>query len=538
MCADVSSSQQVEETDAEAPERERDLSEPCAARPRKPPPRRTVFQRLSQARLCRWQVGDRVWVRDRTEKDALHERARPAEQDWKPGTVVSLEPVKVRLRGGTEGFTWRDIKERPRSSSPSPEQSCRPRCRSPARPASVEAVRRARTLSRRRRGREKEARRKETEQMRFSANSFRPKRSASLPRAAEQKELEQVKKVRDAIDEIRHQLREEPRKGRRPPSPGLGPGPAALKVLKLSRGLKGFGFQLNDLRQLTTKERKELLRDLLHPHPEGALQEELFFEWMHQQLQSLRLQRQTRSRLPEVASLRADTTTVLELVRSCVSHAVEADDRRSLPRLAKAIRIAHLQLEHLDCLPLKEFKQLSEKLNVRMTGMTKEEVIQKLRKQLWSRRAQASAAPLPELCTYPRAEAISLVRKALKKAQEQLEKPVPSWQLSRWLWLFELGLEDLGCLCPEELRKLEEWLEMPPLRSKPEILEWLRKEVWFDRAVRRTPSSSQIRVMEELSAPANPARAIAPDFREDPEDTLTLMDEDDFIMEYDMFVPP
>ena len=71
-------------------------------------------------------------------------------------------------------------------------------------------------------------------------------------------------------------------------------------------------------------------------------------------------------------------------------------------RLAKAIRIAHLQLEHLDCLPLKEFKQLSEpwthsgafrvenyfclpfgscgdmrpslaqeKLNVRMTGMTK-----------------------------------------------------------------------------------------------------------------------------------------------------------------------
>ena len=48
--------------------------------------------------------------------------------------------------------------------------------------------------------------------------------------------------------------------------------------------------------------------------------------------------------LVQVASLRADTTTVLELVRSCVSHAVEADDRRSLPRRLMGVPAACITL--------------------------------------------------------------------------------------------------------------------------------------------------------------------------------------------------
>ena len=46
------------------------------------------------------------------------------------------------------------------------------------------------------------------------------------------------------------------------------------------------------------------------------------------------------------------------------------------------------------------------KLNVKMTGLSKEDVVEMWKKKLWSRRAKATTVTVPKLCTYPPAEAI------------------------------------------------------------------------------------------------------------------------------------
>ena len=124
------------------------VSPVASSRPRRIRPRRSVFERLAQAN-CRWRLGDRVLVRDKDDSELTKSvcMGRPLDVDWKPGTVVSVAPLKVRLKGGQEAYSWASIKAR--SSS----QSSLPR----AAPASVEVLKRARKLSQRRRKREEVA---------------------------------------------------------------------------------------------------------------------------------------------------------------------------------------------------------------------------------------------------------------------------------------------------------------------------------------------------------------------------------------------
>ncbi|CAK9005200.1 unnamed protein product [Durusdinium trenchii] len=155
-------------------------------------PRKTVFERLQQANHCRWHVGDRVLVRDRDDSEIG--RSKLGEADWKPGTVTSLNPVKVCLNGGSQSFTWREIKELSGSRSPSPT-SVRSNRRG-VKPATVEAVKRARKLSRRRRQREKEAEQKEQELEERALMVTKARSTSSLPKAAEQKRQEEDRRLR------------------------------------------------------------------------------------------------------------------------------------------------------------------------------------------------------------------------------------------------------------------------------------------------------------------------------------------------------
>eukprot|EP00913_Durusdinium_trenchii_P028224 g26459.t1 len=239
-------------------------------------PRKTVFERLQQANHCRWHVGDRVLVRDRDDSEIG--RSKLGEADWKPGTVTSLNPVKA-LSG---------------SRSPSPT-SVRSNRRG-VKPATVEAVKRARKLSRRRRQREKEAEQKEQEleeralmvtkartghlkhvfdsSSRCNSKGCWIKQTKLAQAPAGRKSGRgaplawwrgrQVRRLRTVLEELRTQLvdvkaKKAPSRSSRslPVSKGEArpePKPSALKVLKLVRGLRGRGFQLSDVFMLPVKE--------------------------------------------------------------------------------------------------------------------------------------------------------------------------------------------------------------------------------------------------------------------------------------------
>ena len=123
------------------------------------------------------------------------------------------------------------------------------------------------------------------------------------------------------------------------------------------------------------------------------------------------------------------------MVRRCIdAAAAHEDDRESLYRwrfplakrpfrgcrLARIFKQANMGIEQLGLLPQVEFKQLAAaelkvegrfesseaKLNVKMTGLSKEDVVEMWKKRLWSRRAKATTVTVPQLCTYPPAEAI------------------------------------------------------------------------------------------------------------------------------------
>ncbi|CAL1129084.1 unnamed protein product [Cladocopium goreaui] len=471
-------------------------------------PRRTVFQRLSQVNRCHWKVGDRVLVRDRDEKDR-GDVSRPSEDDWNPGIVTSLHPVKVRLKGGQESFTWKEIKELPksRSASASPSSTWSTKFL----PASAEVLRRARKLSRRRRKREKEAERKEMElwarAQRIQCAKLR--NAGSLPNAAKHQEEKQakVRNLRLALEQLLPGLdeveaKETSRPARRATSPGraraarpFGPSISALKVLKLSKDLKEWGktntsrdsFHLKHLQLLTVQDKKDVLKKLSHPRPEQAVQEDAFFAWINQQLQHIRMYCSS-GELPQVATASTSAMSILNALRVCIDKsAPNEDDSQSLERFVEELQQKNLRLEHLERLPQGELKRLVEKLGTKMTGMTKEETIQKLKTELWSSRTKSSAVRSSHagLFRYEPAEAIASVRRLLKKAEEERDtRSMTVWELHQWLGQYNARVKDLSCLLPAELRQLTSWLKMPPLRSKEDILEWLQREVWREQTLR------------------------------------------------------
>ncbi|CAK9019942.1 Uncharacterized protein SCF082_LOCUS14727 [Durusdinium trenchii] len=501
-------------------------------------PRKTVFERLQQANHCRWHVGDRVLVRDRDDSEIG--RSKLGEADWKPGTVTSLNPVKVCLNGGSQSFTWREIKELSGSRSPSPT-SVRSNRRG-VKPATVEAVKRARKLSRRRRQREKEAEQKEQELEERALMVTKARSTSSLPKAAEQKRQEEVRRLRTVLEELRTQLvdvkaKKAPSRSSRslPVSKGEArpePKPSALKVLKLVRGLRGRGFQLSDVFMLPVKERKELLQLLLHPYPDGAVQEAEFTEWIAKELQGLRIHFSNAQK--QHAAEKGPALEALARLRSCIERAQMAgSDPRNLFRLLRSLRADQIGLDSLDLLPRVEFQTLAEKMDVKMSGLTKEEVIESWKTQLWSRRAKSSAVTEPELCSYPPAQVIATVRQLLKKAEEErASKPMTAWQLHQWLARYDAGVRDLGCLCIGELRRLSDWVTMPPLRSKDDILEWFSKEVRREHTLRSKAPR------QRLGQAAQKKAILLLEDGEESEDSVLFDLEPEFTMEYDMYVPP
>lgn len=532
-------------------------------------PRRSVFQRLSQVNRCHWKVGDRVLVRDRDEKDR-GDVSRPSEDDWNPGIVTSLHPVKVRLKGGQESFTWKEIKELPKSRSPSASPSSMWSFKFHR--ASDEVLRRARKLSRRRRKREKEAERKEMElwarAQRIQCAKLR--NAGSLPNAAKQQEEKQakVRNLRLALEQLLPGLDEVEAKEtlrRRATSPGpprppgppgraagaaqpFGPSISALKVLKLSKGLKEWGktnnsrdsFHLRHLQLLTVQDKKDVLKKLSHPRPEQAVQEDVFFAWINQQLQHIRMC--SSGELPQVASASTTAMAILHAIRDCIDKSAPSDGQ-SLERFVEELQQRNLRLEHLERLPQGEFKRLAEKLGTNMTGMTKEEAIQKLKTELWSSRTKSSAVRSSPagLFRYEPAEAIASVRRLLKKAEEERDtRSMTVWELHLWLGQYNACVKDLSCLLPAELRQLTSWLKMPPLRSKEDILEWLQREVWREQTLRRAPwkTSRFLKLSSKASLQKPLNTEVRSEEEYEDEDGMLLVDlNSPLTMEYDMFVP-
>ncbi|OLQ09845.1 hypothetical protein AK812_SmicGene6494 [Symbiodinium microadriaticum] len=144
------------------------------------------------------------------------------------------------------------------------------------------------------------------------------------------------------------------------------------------------------------------------------------------------------------------------------------------------------------------------------------------------------------------------LRKALREAEEQLQRPVTAFQLSGWLAqyqleYYQLQINNLSLLTVAELRHLGGWMGMPPKKSRAEILEWFQQDLWSERAVRRTPSKARTQFVRELSTvrrrSADEESAEAEENQDDEADadeptlSVILLDDPDFRMEYDMFVP-
>eukprot|EP00438_Fugacium_kawagutii_P019150 Skav219339 [mRNA] locus=scaffold76:137618:140404:+ [translate_table: standard] len=136
-----------------------------------------------------------------------------------------------------------------------------------------------------------------------------------------------------------------------------------------------------------------------------------------------------------------------------------------------------------------------------------EEVIQKLKNELWSLRTRSSQGrSTAELCRYEPAE----------EERESEAKPMAVWELHLWLGQYNASVKDLGCLLPSELRQLTSWLKMPPLRSKEDILEWLQREVWREQMAKMGWEY---------------------DYESEDESELLVDLNSEVTMEYDMFVP-
>eukprot|EP00439_Symbiodinium_sp_Y106_P024135 s722_g2.t4 len=245
----------------------------------------------------------------------------------------------------------------------------------------------------------------------------------------------------------------------------------------------------------------------------------------------------------------------LDRVRKRVEEAAIAEsDPKSLARLVQALSNWRMDLDALLCLPQEEFKRVAELLCVNMHGLTKEDVVEKLKKRVWANRTKfAKIKGLSKLAFEPKSQVLTELRKALREAEEQLQRPVTAFQLSGWLAqyqleYYQLQINNLSLLTVAELRHLGDWMGMPPKKSRAEILEWFQQDLWSERAVRRTPSKAKTQFLRELSTARR--RSVdeesaeeAEENQDDEADTATptlsgiLLDDPDFRMEYDMFVP-
>lgn len=196
----------------------------------------------------------------------------------------------------------------------------------------------------------------------------------------------------------------------------------------------------------------------------------------------------------------------LDRVRKLVEEAaILESDPKSLTRLVQMLSNSGMQLDALLCLPQEEFRRVAELLCVNMHGLTKDDVVEKLKMRVWANRTKfAKIKGLSKLAFEPKSQVLAELRKALREAEEQLQRPVTAFQLSGWLAqyqleYYQLQINNLSLLTVAELRHLGGWMGMPPKKSRAEILEWFQQDLWSERAVRRTPSKARTQFLRELS---------------------------------------
>ncbi|CAE7392686.1 unnamed protein product [Symbiodinium sp. CCMP2592] len=259
--------------------------------------------------------------------------------------------------------------------------------------------------------------------------------------------------------------------------------------------------------------------------------------------------------LPSVGATSSTTLRHRFLVLRAVEDRFRCLDTRKMNMmLVQALSNWRMDLDALLCLPQEEFKRVAELLCVNMHGLTKEDVVEKLKKRVWANRTKfAKIKGLSKLAFEPKSQVLAELRKALREAEEQLQRPVTAFQLSGWLAqyqleYYQLQINNLSLLTVKELRHLGDWMGMPPKKSRAEILEWFQQDLWSERAVRRTPSKAKTQFLRELSTARR--RSVDEESAEEAEEnqddeagaatpTLSaiLLDDPDFRMEYDMFVP-
>lgn len=527
--------------------------------------RRAALERLTKDKtLCAWKVGDRVLVRDKHDSEKSEDATRAsrlASLGWKSGKVVSLSPVKVQLDGGSKGYVWHEIQAVPRRkpvadahavSNEFSKESAKDDCHdarsrpssAPGRSLSAEKARRAaRSISTRRRMKESEVRSKEREQEEHVSRVLKSESSKPLPlpQAAEQRQAEQLSKLRQCIEDLQSP-NEDAEVGKE-----LTIQP--LTVSRLHRCLTKKGLMLQDLTVLPVKERKRLLSELGHPFPNAVVTQTDFVEWLQQKLWLRKVKADSRLAMENEGILqRLTSNEQAALIDSLSSRVQEA--KQTVEERGEAFKLAHLfktlatgdrkfKIDDLKCLPLKEFKKLMESVGVSVAGRTKDDIINQLHRRDWFRRAlkkpsKEQTQALEKLSTGSHQEVIAVLKKHLNSQNEDMPEDVVA--LGRLLEKLQLPIEALTFLQVGDLKPIMDRLGLAFPGSKAECVALLHRQLWSAKA-QRQPSAQQVEILGRLCESGKQKKGCDLD---DELPSTDLEDYDDYLplpMQYDMFVP-
>lgn len=542
--------------------------------------RRAALERLTKDNKapCAWNVGDRVQVRDKHDSEKSEDATpapRMASLGWKSGKVVSLNPVKVQLDGGSKGYVWHEIQAAPRKkpvadahagsqefSKEAGKDDCHDAKRRPSsargRSLSAENARRAaRSISIRRRKKEWEVRSKEREQEEHLSRVLNSESSKGLPlpQVAEQKQAEKLSKLRRCIEDLQSP-NEDAEVGKE-----LTIQP--LTVLRLHRCLTKKDLKLQDLAVLPVKERKRLLSELGHPFPNAVVTQTDFVEWLQQKLWLRKAKADSRLAMENEGTLQKlasnEQADLIDSLNRRVQEAKQAVEERgetfNLAQLFKTLAVGDrkFKIDDLKCLPLKEFKKLMESLGVTVAGRTKDDIINQLHRRDWFRRAHKKPSKeqtqaFEKLSMGSRQEVIATLKRHLNSQNEDMPEDVVA--LDRLLEKLQLPIEALTFLQVGDLKPIMDRLGLVFPGSKAECIALLNQQLWSARA-QRQPSARQVEILERLGEPAkHTVVSCSPDascgYRKkgcDMDDELPSTDLEEYDddlplpMQYDMFVP-
>eukprot|EP00933_Yihiella_yeosuensis_P005395 TRINITY_DN109900_c0_g1_i1.p1 TRINITY_DN109900_c0_g1~~TRINITY_DN109900_c0_g1_i1.p1 ORF type:complete len:613 (+),score=115.63 TRINITY_DN109900_c0_g1_i1:76-1839(+) len=496
---------------------------PPPPKPKKSDP--AVRKRLEQVYEI-WKLGARVQARDKED------------ESWMPGQIASTRPVKVKLDGSDNAFSYRmieaDLSHRQRSLSPVQWGKAQAKKKPVIRTPSVERnIRASRELSQRRRSKEREETVKEAEETRLRQR--KPENHEKAERARIGVEY-LTSPDRQPEAHLREQIRGWLKEAE---NESLGQGLTAAKV---KRVLVKHNVELDSLALLTVKERKKLLETLGHRSPSLVSSGKDFVEWFKGQLWSQKNSTQRPNSAQQEILRRLTSTPEAEgmaRLREKIEEMRSEGEKIGLAQLVKLLASLSLGLTSLARLTVKERIRLLDDLGhpLPRSGAPEATFLEwlfckvKSSKVRSTQPSRALSEALGKLASTDLSEILATLRTKLDERRGDEENPLSLLELESILNRLGLDLEDLSLLPLNTMKRMMESLGYTGYGgSKEDILSRLKYELWHDRVVRRCPSGKQLESLERL---ANPIRHDYDGSEEETEEEGG----DELLMQFDMYVP-